>query len=35
VALVLLTVVVMLRTRLSPMWLIGVGAVVGAFGLAG
>ncbi len=35
VALVLLTVVAMLRTRLSPMWLIGVGAVVGAFGLAG
>jgi chromate transporter len=33
--LVLATIVVMLRTRLSPMWLVGAGAVVGALGLAG
>jgi len=25
----------MLRTKLSPMWMVGAGAVVGAFGLAG
>lgn len=29
-----LTVFVMLRTRLSPMWLIAIGAVTGALGLA-
>lgn len=32
--LVALSVVVMLRTRWSPMWLIGLGAVVGALGWA-
>jgi chromate transporter len=32
--LVLLTVLVMLRTRLSPMWMIAVGAVVGMLGWA-
>ncbi|AKJ29585.1 chromate transporter [Caldimonas brevitalea] len=31
-ALMLLTVVVMLKTRLSPIWMIAVGAVVGAMG---
>jgi len=35
IALVLATVAVMLRTRLSPMWLIALGAVVGALGWAG
>lgn len=34
-ALVLATVLIMLRTRLSPMWPIALGAVVGALGLAG
>lgn len=33
-ALVAVTVVVMLRTRLSPMWLVGLGAVVGAVAMA-
>jgi chromate transporter len=32
--LVLLTVLVMLRTKLSPMWMIAVGAVVGMLGWA-
>ena len=32
--LMLVTVAVMLRTRLSPMWLIGLGALAGALGLA-
>lgn len=32
-ALVLATIVVMARSRISPMWLVGVGAVAGAFGL--
>lgn len=32
--LMLVTVAVMLRTRLSPMWLIALGAAVGALGLA-
>ena len=31
-ALVLLTVAAMVRTRISPMWLIGLGALVGMFG---
>jgi len=31
-ALVAATVVVMMRTKLSPMWAVGAGAVVGAFG---
>ena len=31
-ALVATSVVVMLRTRISPMWLVGLGAVVGALG---
>ncbi len=35
VALVLLTVLAMLRTRWSPTWLMAAGAAVGAFGLAG
>ena len=34
IVLVLATVVVMVRTTLSPLWLIGAGAVVGALGLA-
>jgi chromate transporter len=29
---VAITVLVMVRTRLSPMWLVGLGAVVGALG---
>ena len=33
-ALLAVTVVVMLRTRLNPMWLIALGAAVGALGLA-
>ncbi|MBI5257528.1 MAG: chromate transporter [Burkholderiales bacterium] len=33
--LVLLTVVVMLRTKLSPLWLIALGAVAGMLGLTG
>jgi len=33
-ALVAITVYVMLRTRWSPMWLVGLGAVVGALGWA-
>lgn len=33
-ALVAVTIVVMLRTRLSPMWLVALGAVVGAFAMA-
>jgi chromate transporter len=33
-ALVVLTVAVMWRTKLSPIWLIGVGAIVGGFGWA-
>lgn len=32
-ALVALTIVVMSRSKLSPMWLVGVGAVAGALGL--
>ncbi len=32
IALIAVSVVVMLRTRLSPMWLVGLGAVVGALG---
>jgi chromate transporter len=32
VALIGVSVVVMLRTRLSPMWLVGLGALVGAAG---
>ena len=32
VALIALSVVVMMRTKLSPMWLVGLGAVVGALG---
>ena len=32
VALIALSVVVMMRTMLSPMWLVGLGAVVGALG---
>ena len=32
IALVAITVLVMVRTRLSPMWLVGLGAVVGALG---
>ncbi len=32
--LLLVTVAVLLRTRLSPMWLIGLGALAGALGLA-
>ena len=35
IVLVLATVLFMLRTKLSPMWMVGAGAVVGAFGLAG
>jgi chromate transporter len=35
IALVIATVGIMLRTRLSPMWPIALGAVVGAFGWAG
>ncbi len=35
IVLVLVTVIAMLRTRVSPMWLIALGAGVGAFGLAG
>ena len=31
-ALIVVSVVVMLRTRISPMWLVGLGAVVGATG---
>lgn len=31
-ALIAVSVLVMMRSRLSPMWLVGVGAVVGAFG---
>ena len=34
IALALATVVVMLRTRISPIWLVAAGAVVGALGLA-
>ncbi len=33
-ALIAITVVVMVRTRVSPMWLVAVGAVVGAMGYA-
>ena len=33
-ALVLATVAVSMRTRLSPMWAVGAGAIVGALGLA-
>lgn len=33
-ALIGVTLFVMLRTRLSPMWLVALGAVVGAFGMA-
>jgi len=29
---VAITVIVMVRTRISPMWLVGLGAIVGAFG---
>ena len=32
VALIALSVAVMMRTRLSPMWLVGLGAVVGSLG---
>ncbi len=32
IALIAVSIVVMLRTRLSPIWLVGVGAVVGAIG---
>ena len=32
VALIALSVAVMMRTRMSPMWLVGLGAVVGALG---
>ena len=32
-ALIVTTVLVMLRTRLSPMWLVALGTIVGAFGL--
>jgi chromate transporter len=32
IALVVLSVLVMVRTKLSPMWLVGLGAVVGALG---
>ena len=31
-AVVVISIVVMMRTRLSPMWLVGLGAVVGALG---
>lgn len=33
-ALIAITVVVMVRTRVSPMWLVAVGAIVGAMGYA-
>ena len=33
-ALIAITVVVMVRTRVSPMWLVALGAVVGAMGYA-
>ena len=32
IALVAVSVLVMVRTRVSPMWLVGLGAIVGAFG---
>ena len=32
VALVAITVCVMIRTKASPMWLVGLGAIVGALG---
>lgn len=32
IALIALTVVAMLRTKISPMWWIGLGAVTGALG---
>jgi chromate transporter len=32
-ALIAITIVVMLRTRLSPMWLVALGSAAGAFGL--
>ena len=32
IALVAISVLVMARTKLSPMWLVGLGAVVGALG---
>lgn len=35
VALVILTVVMMVRTKISPMWLIALGAVAGMLGLTG
>jgi chromate transporter len=31
-ALIAVTIAVMLRSKLSPMWLVGLGAVVGALG---
>ncbi len=32
IGLIVVSIVVMLRTRISPMWLVGLGAVVGALG---
>jgi chromate transporter len=34
IALIVVSIVVMLRTRLSPIWLVGLGAAVGALGWA-